>query len=65
MTKTYTEEELKTIYAENLVLHNKSMRESLFAMKLGLGATVLHICTLILNVYMLTRVIELVTALHP
>lgn len=65
MTKTYTEEELKTIYAENLVLHNESMKKSVFAMKLGMGTTVLQIFTLLLNVYMLTRVIELVTALQP
>jgi len=65
MTKTYTDEELKTIYAENLVLHNESMKKSMFAMKIGLSATVLHIFVLILNAYMVTRVIELVAALNP
>lgn len=60
-----TDEEMKQLYADNLVLHNKSMKESMLAMKLGVFSTLLHIGTLILNIYMLAKMIDLINVLHP
>lgn len=56
---------MKTLYADNLRLHNESMKKSMFSMKLGLIATCLHICTLLINVYMLIKMIELIKLLNP